>query len=167
MPNQQLNIKNSIFPEGSGLIISGLVQKYGLEEIEKKVIQKIKEMEIVSPPILKEYDGENLPFSDDFFNVIYSCFVIQHLSREHANKLIKESTRTLKPNGSILFEFFGDPEYYNNGIDVYSGDPDNGGMYNNAFVKKELEFFCGHKIKFIQEQPITAKWSNFWVCLTK
>ena len=58
MPNQQLNIKNSIFPEGSGLIISGLVQKYGLEEIEKKVIQKIKEME---DPGERERIAEELP----------------------------------------------------------------------------------------------------------
>ena len=46
-------------------------------------------------PRLKSYDGLRLPFPSGAFNVVYSCFVIQHLSRKHALGLIRETLRVL------------------------------------------------------------------------
>ena len=121
-------------------------------------------------PRLKSYDGQVIPFPTEAFHVIYNCFVIQHLSREHARDLIKEALRTLKHDGQALFEFFGDPEYYRAGEDVFSGEDGAGGMFNNAYMRPELPGLievCGGKLNWINTSSVTAAWGNHWVCFGK
>ena len=127
--------------------------------------EMVNRKDILADPGLFVYDGIHVPY-DSYFDVIYSCFVIQHLSREHAKELIKSCLSALQPNGKILFEFFGDPEYWNNYLDVYSGIPEHGGMYNNAYMSSELETFiaaCGGKVVWIKPWKITNEWGNNWV----
>ena len=93
--------------------------------------------------------------------------MIQHLSREHARGLIREALRTLKSGGQALFEFFGDPSFYDSGQDVLSPDDAGGGMFNNAYVEGELLDLireCGGEVRWLERTPITKAWSNFWVC---
>lgn len=144
---------------------------YGLELAQWSCDNTLKELDSrgVAPlPDLQVYDGLSLPFADNVFDVIYSCYVVQHLSREHAQALIRDCLRTLKPAGSILFEFFGDLEYYNNGQDVFSGIDGQGGMFNNGYTFEEIPDFvgaCGGAVRWIEHQQITETWRNQWVCI--
>lgn len=131
--------------------------------------RKLWEQGISQMPTLLFYDGLNMPFKITQFDFIYSCFVIQHMSRDNAKKLIKNALEILKDDGTILFEFFGHPEFM-----IY----DVGRMYNNAYTKEEIIIFineCGGKIDFIEEWPIKEKngrgemlsFNNHWVCIKK
>jgi hypothetical protein len=84
----------------------------------------------------------------------------------------------MKDNGNILFEFFGDPVYFKDGMeDVFSGTPNlveatlpYGGMYNNAFninTINDIVKRTSGKIKWIDEQPIDENFCNYWVCIEK
>lgn len=125
---------------------------------------------VIGVPLLRMYNGLMLPFVGNSMDVIYSCFVIQHMSRDHAKTLIKSALSVIKPGGKILFEFFGDVAYYQNGKDVFSGIDGEGGMFNNAYVPEELGDIisdCGGKIEWISTDPITNVWNNYWVCFSK
>ncbi|MFI5305039.1 MAG: class I SAM-dependent methyltransferase [Nitrospiria bacterium] len=50
--------------------------------------------------ILKRTDAEILPFSDEFFDVVYSWGVIHHA--EHPEKIVSEIQRVLKPGGIFI-----------------------------------------------------------------
>jgi ubiquinone/menaquinone biosynthesis C-methylase UbiE len=146
-----------------GVELSSETRELAIRELRKKGIAE-KQL-----PNLVEYDGETLPFPDDSFDVVYSCFVMQHLSRDHARKIFSESLRVSRLRGHVVHEFFGDPQYWDSGKDVFSGDPDNGGMFNNSWTREEildmveslgvLDWFFPH--------PITLEWGNFWVCAGK
>ncbi len=148
-------------------------QVYGLELTDwacENTLVELGKRGIKPLPRLKSYDGQHIPFPTGAFQVIYSCFVVQHLSRDHARELIKEVLRVMSYHGKALFEFFGDPAYYDGGRDVFSGDPENGGMFNNAFVRQELDDLirsCGGKVEWIETKSVTQEWGNHWVCFSR
>lgn len=84
----------------------------------------------------KEFDGVNLPYPDDSFDLIYSCFVLQHMSKESAKKVLIESIRVLKKGGCFLHEFLSEPYCADKGNEHYSGGLS--GMYNNGYTQDEL-----------------------------
>jgi len=45
--------------------------------------------------------GEKLPFQDQVFDVVYSCFLFHELPRETREEVLKESRRVLKPEGLL------------------------------------------------------------------
>ncbi|MCX7593295.1 MAG: methyltransferase domain-containing protein [Fischerella sp.] len=53
------------------------------------------------PEVISHNLLQRLPFSDNSIDVVYSSHVIEHFSREDAEKLIKECLRILKPNGIL------------------------------------------------------------------
>ena len=120
-------------------------------------------------PRLKSYDGLRLPFPSGAFNVVYSCFVIQHLSRKHALGLIRETLRVLSHDGLALFEFFGDPEYHDPAGDVFSGVDGQGGMFNNAWTPDEIRGLINNPLQFahlywLETKSVTQGWGNHWTC---
>ena len=139
---------------------------YGLELADwscENALQELKSQGIDPLPCLQAYDGVFLPFTNDFFDAIYSCYVIQHLSRHHAKQIIKEAIRVLKPDGKVLFEFFGEPEYFSDGDDMFSGVDGKGGMFNNAYRREEITPLinsCGGNVLWIEDQKITENWYN-------
>lgn len=143
---------------------------YGLELTDwscENTLVELVERGVSPLPILSSYDGKTLPFPTGSVNIVYSCFVIQHLSRSHAKDLIREAIRSIKDDGKVLFEFFGDPVYYKDGTDVFSGDPKEDGMYNNAYLESEIPALidsCGGKVLWMKTTPITHQWGNNWVC---
>lgn len=91
-------------------------------------------------PELKVYDGVYLPFESKSMDFVYSCFVIQHISKRNAFKLLVETLRVLDDYGSILFEFFGHPDYMGTlDNNAYSFAPDGSKMYNNSFTREDIE----------------------------
>ena len=143
---------------------------YGLELTDwacENTLVELTGRGVAPLPVLKSYDGQVIPFPTQAFHIIYSCFVLQHLSREHAKALIWESLRTLKADGKILFEFFGDPAFYRGGEDVFSGEDGAGGMFNNAFTESEIPGFiesCGGRLLWLEKSPVTKDWGNYWAC---
>jgi len=129
--------------------------------------QELQKMGVRKPPVLARYDGVTLPFPNSFFGVVYSCFVTQHVSRESAACMLAEAIRVCQPDGAVLFEYFGDPECQSNEHDRFSGNPDDGGMYNNAYSREQVEEL-GNRfgvIKWIEPWPITKEWGNWWLCV--
>jgi ubiquinone/menaquinone biosynthesis C-methylase UbiE len=45
--------------------------------------------------------GENIPFPDNYFDIVYSTNVLEHVS--NPGKVLDESMRVLKPNGTLQF----------------------------------------------------------------
>jgi len=85
----------------------------------------------------KSYDGKTLPYSDNSFDFVYSCFVMQHMSKASGLELMKEMFRVLRPKGKVLLEFFSaDDLNSKEGEDRMSGGET--GMYNNIFTLNEI-----------------------------
>lgn len=148
-------------------------QVYGLELTDwacENTLTELGKRGVRPLPRLKSYDGLAIPFPAEAFQVVYSCFVIQHLSGEHAAELIREALRCLSWHGKALFEFFGDPAYHDGGLDVFSGDRDGGGMYNNAYTAGEIQALvesCGGRMLWMETRSVTHEWGNHWACFGK
>lgn len=142
--------------------------------------QQLKEQKIKVIPLLRSFDGVNPQgiFSTTLFDFIYSCFVIQHMSKENAKKLIDHCLLILAPNGRIFFEFFGHPDFMGGtGKDAISGSEESG-MYNNGYSKEEIVDLvkrAGGKIEFIEEWPVSEqdgkgniiRFNNHWASIIK
>jgi ubiquinone/menaquinone biosynthesis C-methylase UbiE len=75
-------------------------------------------------------DGLKLPFSDEFFNKVYSFAVIHHLpSKELRLKLIQETKRVLKKDGTIVLTTW----------DLWNKKEPRKDVFKNIF-NRELEF---------------------------
>lgn len=124
------------------------------------------------PAEVQTYDGVNLPFQNECFDIIYSCFVLQHMSRLAAIDLINEAIRCLSPCGRILMEFYGDPLYQHSTEDRYSGDPMNGGMYNNGYTLESVQdvLKCTGLQYQVEKQKVSVderNFYNYWGFLSK
>lgn len=117
---------------------------------------------------LGTYDGLHLPFPDGKFALVYSCFVLQHMSKADARTLLAECLRVTRKGGNVLMEWFGDPAFHNPGGDAFSGNPEDGtGMFNNAYTKAEVEAICGSlgKLNWIEPTNI-GPFDNHWSCIS-
>lgn len=146
------------------------VNVYGLELTDwacNNILKELGQRKVSPLPRLRSYDGLVMPFPSGAFNVVYSCFVVQHVSREHALALMGEALRVLCHDGHVLFEFFGDPAYWDGGKDVFSGIPGEGGMYNNAYTPDEIRALvdaAGGSLEWLETRKVTKDWGNHWVC---
>ena len=124
----------------------------------------------VEPP--QEEKVQQLPFPDGSFDFVYSCFVIQHMSKNSAKDFLREVVRVLKPQGKALMEFFGDPNYFHPSGDRYSGIPDKGGMFNNAYLPTTIRrlTYSVAKILWIKPWRVFAdgrKFDNWWTLMER
>jgi SAM-dependent methyltransferase len=87
--------------------------------------------------ISNEYDGINIPHSNDMFDLVYSCFVLQHTSKKNAINLLNESIRVLRPGGIFVHEFLSGQYCGGTNNDHLSGGTL--GMFNNGYYKEEVE----------------------------
>ena len=70
---------------------------YGFD-INEKVIAKL----VAEGYMVKQGDVINIPFEDDFFEVIYNRNIIEHLDPAEAQKMFLEMKRVLKKDGKII-----------------------------------------------------------------
>jgi len=84
---------------GHGNFMKSVYQKteftYGIDP-DKRVLDR---NQIIKNKVCG--DAYSLPFPDDFFDLVVSAFVIEHL--ENPTKAFKEFYRVLKPNGKVVF----------------------------------------------------------------
>jgi len=144
---------------------------YGLELTDWACENTLIELQgrgVTPLPRLRSYDGRSIPFPSGAFNVIYSCFVVQHMARQHVVDLIEKTLQALCHDGLGLFEFFGDPQYQSDdGSDVFSGVDGEGGMFNNAYNRLEVVGLmerAGADLKWLETRSITKEWGNHWAC---
>lgn len=70
--------------------------KRSREESMKNVWNVIKNKQNVK---FQFYDGKKIPFSDSFFDIVFTYAVIEHIPPDEVSNIIKEIKRTLKTNG--------------------------------------------------------------------
>lgn len=90
---------------GSARVIMETVKEYesvtGLDitepdqEIDPELIQNTAFMYI-------QQNGLPLPFEDESFDTVYSCYVLHHLPRQMVEAVLQELKRVLKPGGCFL-----------------------------------------------------------------
>lgn len=91
-------------------------------------------------------DGLAIPFDDNYFDVIYSEQIFQHISQENSYSYFKEILRTIKPDGSFFLQIprFGRPaangrgmtnEELNRFFDIPDIDAINKGGEHYIYVK--------------------------------
>jgi len=83
-----------------GIDIADTMLEIGRKKIAHKGLASLIEM--------KEADSENLPFSDNFFDVASSSFGVRNF--ENLEKGLSEMLRVLKPGGRILILEASDPK---------------------------------------------------------
>lgn len=134
-------------------------------------LQNCREQNVKTMPVVGVYDGRRLPYEEQTFDAIYSCFVLQHMSRLAAEALVAECLRVSKPGASILMEFYGEPAQTHPEEDRYSGVPGEGGMYNNGWTREgalDLVRRAGAEVKWYESQSVEVGvvFDNHWVCVT-
>lgn len=73
-------------------------------DISVKSIEEAKKKKIINCDFTL-YDGKNIPFSDESFDVVFMAGVLHHVDFSLHSNLIKEVNRVLKQNGRFyLFE---------------------------------------------------------------
>lgn len=84
------------------------IQPEMLKQIENKL--KRSENNDIKNIMLIEGDAYNLPFNNDFFDLVYTITVLQEIPDK--NKALTEIKRVLKPEGILaVTEFLPDPDY--------------------------------------------------------
>jgi len=97
---------------GSGILIAKLIMEgaecYGIEPDEKMCMSSsyIFQKNDIDIKVVRAI-GENIPFKGDYFDLIISFQVVEHV--EDVESVIRETKRLLKKNGLIYFVI---PNYY-------------------------------------------------------
>ena len=79
---------------------SGCEKVHGIDYSEKAIeFAKI----IVPDAIFKKASITDIPYEDNFFDVIFSFQVLEHIPPEELNKAIKEISRVLTTDGVLVF----------------------------------------------------------------
>ncbi|HEY9809289.1 MAG TPA: class I SAM-dependent methyltransferase [Halomicronema sp.] len=116
-------IPTSLFTESSKILISGMAvgsemiaaKNYGFGEVYGVEVEplyveicekRFTQLEKMYPSL---YDGLNLPYADNTFDVIISSHIIEHT--ESPFKYLKENLRVLKTGGYLFLEY---PTRYHN-----------------------------------------------------
>lgn len=141
-------------------------QKYPAENVKFQKINSHKitqnEDRITQKNNSDSISPDSLPFTDNYFNSVYSIAVFHHLpSRDLRKEIVKEIYRTLKPGGRVIITVWNlyQPKYLKNLLgnwlgklkgqsnldwkDCYISFTDNQGRifqrYHHAFTRRELK----------------------------
>jgi ubiquinone/menaquinone biosynthesis C-methylase UbiE len=128
-----------------------------------------RKQEVANNPQLIIADASNLPFSDDYFDLVSICLALHEKNEELRNKVVSEIKRVVKKDGTIMIvdynaplpnniasllikitEFFAGKEHFKCFNDyVKIGGMDKTIKYSNLKVK-EKSFFIQGTMKLVK-----------------
>lgn len=78
-------------------------------DIDKQILEKAadKTSKCKTDITLVNYDGDHLPFADQYFDRVLSCLVFHHLNTETKQQVLNELHRVLGKNGQLHIADFG------------------------------------------------------------
>lgn len=132
-------------------------------DFSKKSLELLNNKKIISRKNIFFQDiTQKIDFSDNFFNCIYSCQVIQHLQLDDLIKSLLEIKRILKKWGKFIFSV------YNKNCYIYKNYEEilNNWLYLKRFDKKYIQYLAEKnwlkikKIGYYWVNPILHKSSS-------
>ncbi|WP_341224878.1 methyltransferase domain-containing protein [uncultured Arcticibacterium sp.] len=96
---------------GTATLCQILLAKYVVTEVVgldvDPAILEIAKKKSIPDLTLKEFDGEVIPFKDQYFDKVISSWVFHHLTTEQKINAFKEIKRVLKPDGVFILADWG------------------------------------------------------------
>ena len=74
--------------------------------------QKLQKMQLLNKVQLDLYNGESLPYSNSFFDKVFSCLVFHQLKTADKKAALKEIYRILQPGRQVLICDWGKPSNF-------------------------------------------------------
>jgi len=116
---------------------------YGLD-ISPKALEKARALlarnSLLSKVQLNLGDARRLPYDNDFFDVLFSSYVLDLLESEHIPIVLSEFKRVMKPGGKVvLVNMSRYREDYGTTYDILYKNPSAVGGSRPVIVKPELE----------------------------
>ena len=152
--------RDSIFFASNGFEVEAL----DYSDIAVKILaNKAKEKRLPIKSLVFEIKKKPLPFSDDYFDVVYSHMLLNmRFTKNELHFILSEIKRVLKPKG---FNFFSvrnhNDKFYGKGQEIEKGIYDINGFQIRFFHKNEIkslalsEEFEILEIKEDYEEPVT------------
>ena len=128
-----------------GIDISPVMIEIASRELQNHKIEKVKFLEA---------NGNNLPFEDNSFDIVFSNFVLHHF--ENTLKPLQEISRALKKGGNFLATFntytlaVGKESLFNTEIPMRLGKNENSVLVH-VFVKPEQELHKNLEVVGLKE----------------
>lgn len=85
-----------------GLDMTGIEPEGEGFESTIEVSRNLCQLNGVDPQRINTYQGENLPFPDESFDIVYSANVLEHT--QQPDRVLEEAIRILRPGGLLHFE---------------------------------------------------------------
>jgi SAM-dependent methyltransferase len=97
-----------------------------------------------------------LPYSENFFDFIYSISVFTHLSEDTGLKWATELYRVLKPNGILLITTSGNNAYANELLDKERKDYEKEGVVvRGKYAEGKKMYLARHSPKYVREKLLS------------
>ena len=163
--------RNTLFMEELGL------NTYGIDISENAILEAKKRRDVKKMySWFRTYDGNIIPFADNFFDFVISHGVLDHILMSKAKEMMKEIHRVLSPNGLLEIEIHSIRDSrFGEGIGIEKNvflieDECEKGLPQHFFDEYELlELIEGFTIKskyLVEEKDLTShktKRTSFWV----
>lgn len=122
---------------------------FGVDVDRTRLHEACKKLKKINQCIfIQHYQGERLPFPDNFFDKVMSCLVFHHLTLRQKYFALDEIYRVLKPKGEVHIADFGRPASIIQRVGFYSIQLFNGFETTRDSVNDAL--------------PKAMKESHFW-----
>jgi len=87
-------------------LFNGSKESYGVDFAKERVKEAIKKNKAIKKLKIFQADASEIPFEDEYFDIIFTREVIQHIpSANNRKKAFNELHRLLKKEGKLIFEF--------------------------------------------------------------
>lgn len=153
---------------GSGFGVNHIVwtKKYGIDgygvepseagfessyDISKRIISRNQ----LDPSRIIDSYGENLPFADDTFDIVYSTNVLEHTAEPE--RVLREALRILKPNGVLQVIYPNFHSYFDGHYSVFHPP-----IFGKEFFPWYVKFFFKREPEFARtlRTELNIRWTK-------